>query len=294
MKVRVPASSANLGPGFDTLALALSLYVTVEVLPAPELAIVQRGYGSEIECSRDHLAARVVRDVLGHDNVTIDIESSIPLARGLGSSAALAVATAASAGAYDAFIVGAALDGHGENAAASYFGGLVGAAKIGDTYEAMNLALDPRISSIVVIPEQKLSTQDARSVLPKTIALSDAVYNLQHLTLLLGGLANLDLLVPEYGRDMIHELARERVYSPAKDLKDILLGAGAAIATWSGAGTSMIGLFDRYEANEKIEFVNKAINEMDIDAVALVLEVDLEGLQLVGGDEYGEVESKHE
>ncbi len=289
MKVRVPASSANLGPGFDTLALALSLYITVEVRPASTLSINCSGFGAELEKNHGHLAAKVVRDVLGHDEVDIEIESEIPLARGLGSSAALAVAVAASAGAYDAFVVGAEFDGHGENAGASYLGGLVAAGRLGDTYEATSLPLDPRVSSIVIVPEQKLSTSDARSVLPELIPRSDVVFNLQRLTFLLAGLADLDQLKSEFGQERIHELPRETLFPAAKLLKELLLDSGALVATWSGAGTSVIGIFERDEAIAKLQTVRNAVSELQIDATAMHLQVDTVGLDVVDGDPYSDL-----
>src|SRR5687767_13209848 len=107
MRARVPASSANLGPGFDTLALALALYVEVDVEEADELRIVATGEGSDIPSSSHHLAARVVSQVAGHDRFTIKVHSEIPVGRGLGSSAALAAAAAAAAGADDPLAVAA-------------------------------------------------------------------------------------------------------------------------------------------------------------------------------------------
>ena len=127
MRARAPASSANLGPGFDTLAVALECYVSVEVEPAPALRVHSEGEGAGLFDDASHLAARVVAEVLGHQRFSVSVRSQVPLARGLGSSAALAVAAAAAAGAEEPFAVAAAHDGHPENAAASVFGGLVAA-----------------------------------------------------------------------------------------------------------------------------------------------------------------------
>ena len=125
MRARAPASSANLGPGFDTLAVALDCYVSVDIEDAPSLRVHSEGEGSGLFDDASHLAARVAAEVLGHDHFAVTVRSQIPVARGLGSSAALAAAAAAAAGAEDPFAVAAAYDGHPENAAASVFGGLV-------------------------------------------------------------------------------------------------------------------------------------------------------------------------
>lgn len=146
MRARAPASAANLGPGFDTLALALSLHCEVHVEPARRLELTAEGEGSDLPLDGDNLVCRVVRRVLGHDDVAIHVSSDIPVARGLGSSAAVALAAAAAAGAEDPLRFATALDGHPENAAASLLGGLVTAAVIGEAPVARRLALDPRLA----------------------------------------------------------------------------------------------------------------------------------------------------
>ena len=278
MKVRVPASSANLGPGDDTLGLALSLYVTVEIHEAEALTIVARGEGSGLPIDEDHLAVSVARSVTGHTNLAITIDSEIPLARGLGSSAALTVAVAAAAGAYDAFVVASDVDGHCENAGASYLGGLVAGARVEDGWEVVSLPLDPRLSAVVIVPDAELSTKDARAAVPRVIPTEDAVFNLQRMAMLLAGLADLDRLNPECGQDRIHEAAREQVFPLARTLKGLLLDAGARIATWSGAGSSVIGIFDRDEARERSGAIGGLLIEAGIAARPLPLEVDREGL----------------
>ena len=140
MRARAPASSANLGPGFDTLAIALDRYVEVEVEPASRLIVRSEGEGAGLSDDPSHLAARVAIDVAGTDHLAITVRSQIPIARGLGSSAALAVAAAAAAGAEDPLAVAAHTDGHPDNAAASMVGGLVAAARVKGGVRAVRLA----------------------------------------------------------------------------------------------------------------------------------------------------------
>ena len=281
MKVRVPASSANLGPGFDTLGLALSLYVTVEVHESDSLSLVAVGHGSDLVLNDDHLAVAVARSVLGHSNLAISIESQIPLARGLGSSAAVAVAVAAACGAYDAFVVASDFDGHSENAGASYLGGLVAGARIDDGWELTSLTIDPRISAILIIPETELSTTEARSVLPAFVSRNDAVFNLGRLAFLLAGLADVDQLKAEFGQDRIHEQAREKIFPAAAVIKELLRDNGARLATWSGAGTAMLGLFDRGEADSRLVQIRNDLSKISVPAQAVALEVDFGGLTIL-------------
>jgi len=163
---RAPASSANLGPGYDTLAVALDRYVSVEVEPAPSLRVHSEGEGSGLFDDASHLAARVAAEVLGHDRFAVVVRSQIPVARGLGSSAALVVAAAAAAGAADPFAVAAAYDGHPENAAASVFGGLVAAAMVEGRPVQAPLPLHDDLAFVAIVPDRNLATPEARDVLP--------------------------------------------------------------------------------------------------------------------------------
>src|ERR1700761_2400815 len=115
MRARVPGSTANLGPGYDTLALALSVYVEVEIEPASKLVIKSEGFGADLPQDQTHLAARVAREIIGHDRLAIRVNSDIPVSRGLGSSAAVAVPAAAASGADDPLTVATAFEGHPEN-----------------------------------------------------------------------------------------------------------------------------------------------------------------------------------
>src|SRR5580692_12802625 len=169
MRARVPASTANLGPGFDALALALDLYVEVEVEPADRLTVRCEGEGEDLATDDTHLAARVAIDVAGTDRLAITVRSDIPVARGLGSSAALAAAAAAAAGARDPLSVAARVDGHPENAAASIVGGLVAATTVKGAVRAVRMPLDIGLVFVALVPERSLATTKARHALPAQI-----------------------------------------------------------------------------------------------------------------------------
>ncbi|MGO8875891.1 MAG: homoserine kinase [Acidimicrobiales bacterium] len=279
MRARVPASSSNLGPGYDVLGLALRMYVEVEVLPAARLHIVSEGEGSDLPADESHLAAAVVRSVLGHDRVALHVRSSIPVSRGLGSSAALAVAAAAAAGGGDPLAVGAAVDGHAENAAASMLGGLVAATMIDGAPVARRLPLDGRLGFVIVVPDRHLPTKLARSVLPATVPLGDVIHNLGRMGLLVAGLADASSLFAGAGDDRLHQGPRAALFPEAPELLDRLRAGGATVACWSGAGPAMLAICADGESALKVESAAvRALSDLGLPGQAAVIEPDLEGL----------------
>jgi homoserine kinase len=278
VRVRVPASSANLGPGFDAIAVALNLYLEVSVEPAEKFSITSEGFGAGIHDDARHLGAMVAHSVLGHDRFAIHVKSAIPLSRGLGSSAALALGAAAAAGAPDPLKVAATMDGHAENAAASMFGGLVaGTVRQGEVI-ARPLELDPRWRFVVVVPAQELATPDARSVLPSLVPFHDAVFNLSSLALLIAGLAHHELFEPAFMQDALHQPYRMDLLKFARPLLQTLLDAGASGSCWSGAGSTMLGLCLEERADQVAEAARDFMLAQSLDGRVLILEADRAGL----------------
>lgn len=280
-RASAPASSANLGPGFDVLGLALGLRVVVEARPAPACSIAASGEGGDLPAGADHLAARVARAVLGHDRVAFVIHSEIPVARGLGSSAALAVATAAALGAVAPLEVAARLEGHPDNAAAATFGGLVAATTVDDRVVAAPLPLDAELAAVVLVPDAPLETARARAVLPTALAREEVVAQLGRLGLLLAGLADRHRLRPEAGRDWLHQPARSTLFPAAPRLIEALVDAGAAVATWSGAGSSILGLTTRSALGDLRAAGAAALAREGVPGRALALDIDRRGLEVV-------------
>jgi homoserine kinase len=274
----VPASSANLGPGFDALALALSLYVEVEVAPADALRVVTSGEGADLPADASHFAARVVQRVAGHDRFEVVVRSDIPLGRGLGSSAALAVAAAAAAGAEDPLAVAAAVDGHPENAAASVLGGLVTAATIEGRPLAFRMALDDALAFVVLVPDRHLPTKEARSALPATVAHGDAAFNLGRMGLLLAGLADHRHLVAEATDDRLHQPQRTRLFPESTALLHGLRDAGALAASWSGAGPSLLAVCTNDSAAAVQHAGERLLGDHRVPGRSLLLAPDLRGL----------------
>lgn len=278
MLARAPASSANLGPGFDAVALALSLYAEVEVTDADALEVSLEGTGASLAPDASNLAVRVASAVRGHDRLRVRVRSEIPLARGLGSSGAVALAAAAAAGAADPLAVAAAIEGHPENAAASWRGGLVAAAVHDGTVHAASLPLDPAVRLVVVVPSIQLATADARAVLADEVTRSDAVFNLQHLGLLLAGLADLGTFSGHAMDDRLHQAQRAGLFAHATTIGDHLRGAGALGACWSGAGPSILAVVTAATSANVADAGRRALKATGLDGDVLELAPDRRGL----------------
>jgi homoserine kinase len=278
LRARCPASSANLGPGFDTLALALALYVEVEVRPADRLTVRAEGEGHDLPNDQTHLAARVAMDVAGCEGLHITVRSQIPVARGLGSSAALAVAAAAAAGSADPLAVATGTDGHAENAAASVLGGLVTATMLGPRPVAARLPLDGGLAFVAVIPDRSLHTHQARQVLPPTASYEDATFNLGRMGLLLSGLADRRRLVREATEDRLHQLQRTPMFPEAPVLLGGLVDAGAAAACWSGSGPTLLAICDRALVSTVRAAGERLLAGSGVAGRSIALEADTAGL----------------
>jgi homoserine kinase len=222
-EILVPASIANLGPGFDTLAVALQLYLRLRVRAENTGGLcfdfISRPLQGEnyIERAFRFLARQNGMEV---PSLSIEVHSDIPMRSGLGSSAA---ATVAGIRLYEtvfgrippqaALNVACILEGHPDNAAAALFGGLTGSCQLPDSsVYAMSFPWPECLQAIVVTPEYELQTSVSRGVLPQRISQRDAVFNLQHVVLLMHALQNSDFtLLKEALRDRWHQPFRQRL-----------------------------------------------------------------------------------
>ena len=238
-----PASSGNLGPGFDTLALALELRCRCEAEPADEWEILERGtrYAPEPE----DLVVRAVAAAIGDRPIRLAIENEIPRSRGLGSSSAVATASAAAAmravgvSAKDAtlFRIVADLEGHPDNAAAAVYGGLVATAD----GVVRHLPLAPEVIVVAGIPDGRLSTHEARAALPTDVPHGAAARNVARVAMLIEGLRTADPAALGAARgDELHEAPRRRLSPVTGRLMDAARDAGALHAAWSGAGPAAL------------------------------------------------------
>jgi len=237
--VRVPASSANLGPGFDAFAAALAVHLEVEVVETGRFAVV-----TDLAVARDrsNLLVRAFERLAPPDDFEFRIRSDIPLSGGLGSSAAATVAGLAAADhlfELDADVLGHAteLEGHPDNAAAAVHGGVVVCA------DGAVTRLDPPVSleAVLVVPDEAVRTKEARAALPPEVPMADAVFNVAHGALLALGLATGDLdLIGRGLADRLHQPHRAHLYPRSADLVARARELGALGASISGAGPTVL------------------------------------------------------
>jgi homoserine kinase len=237
--VRVPASSANLGPGFDVLGAALDLHMEVEVQETGRFAV-----HTDLAIARDrrNLCVRGFAALHAPDAFEFTIRSDIPLSGGLGTSAAALVAGLVAADSLfelGADLLGHAsrLEGHPDNVAAALLGGIV----VCSGADVERLEPPPGLEALLVIPDEHVRTAKARQALPSRIPVTDAVFNVGHASLLVLGLERGDLgLISRGLGDRIHQPRRAHLYPRSWDLVQRAHAHGALGATISGAGPTVL------------------------------------------------------
>jgi homoserine kinase len=248
--VRVPASSANLGPGFDVLAAALDLHVEVEVVETGSFAV-----HTELGIARDqrNLCVRGFAALHPTDAFEFTIRSDVPLAGGLGSSAAALVAGLVAADSIfelgaDLLAEAVKIEGHPDNVAAALYGGFV----ICAGGRAERFDPPPGLEALLVVPEQSVRTAKARAALPGRVPMEDAVFNVAHASLLVLGLERGDRALISRGlADRLHQPRRAHLYPRSSELIGRARELGALGATISGAGPTVLVWCD-YESTGAI------------------------------------------
>jgi homoserine kinase len=247
--VRVPASSANLGPGYDCFAAAVGLHLELEVTETGDFS-VDAGV-LDVPTDRSNLCVRAFETLHPADGLAFKINSEIPLARGLGSSAAAIVAGLAAADhLYELALSpeqllahAAEIEGHPDNVAAAIYGGFVICTGSDDdgAPRAARFEPPPELEAIAVIPQEPLGTEAAREAIPAEVPLADAVANVAAASTLVLGLTTNDLDLIRRGlRDRIHQPRRAHLYPRSYELLDRAAGLGALGATISGAGPTVL------------------------------------------------------
>lgn len=296
-KVRVPASTSNLGSGFDVVSAALSLYLTVKVTPGVSEGIE---WDPPLELPREeNILERALLDggsYLGLPDppaLRLSMDNPIPLQRGLGSSGAAIVAGVKIAERLSGRVLKVReildlaypLEGHPENLAASLLGGWIICRTNGASMEAEKIASHPQWRFVVAIPEATVSTRAARDILPESYSLKDTIFNLQRVALLVHA-------VHSDRGDLLRDATQDRIHQPYRaalvpgldallqrqklggELQDHLLSISI-----SGSGSAVLAIAtDRYE--EIGRWMISMLGEAGTTARYLILDLDIEGARL--------------
>jgi homoserine kinase len=290
--VRVPATSANLGPGFDALGLALALYNEVTAAEATGVRVTIDGEGAgRLPPGETNVVARAVRKVYEaagrpFKGVALTCVNRVPPARGLGSSAAAWVGGLVAGNTLlgeplsraALLALAARAEGHPDNVAAALLGGLTVSCTIGSgRVAAVSLPVPGGVRWVVLVPEVTSATAEARAVLPAQVARADAVFNVQRVSLLLAALQSgrLDVLGDALD-DRLHQPYRLRLFPWMPAVAEAARAAGALGCVLSGAGPSLLAAV-RDDADSVARAMEGALAGAGVRGRAWAFAVDTDG-----------------
>lgn len=294
--VRVPATSANLGPGFDTLGLALALYdeLTVTATAAPGAHVEVEGVGAgEVPTDESNLVVRSIKHTFDHYGLTmpglaLHAHNVIPHGRGLGSSgAAIVSGIMAAKGLLEGVVdidsdalltLATELEGHPDNVAPALFGGLTIAWTTADGPRAKKLIVHRGVSPVVCVPAATMSTALARSLQPASVPHEDAVFNVSRSALLIAALIQSPELLLEATEDRLHQGYRASAMPETNALIQVLREHGLA-AVVSGAGPSVLVLAS--DPSQRLVAAELVAANATTPWESLMLAVDFKGATVV-------------
>jgi len=297
VRVKIPASTTNLGPGFDCLGLALKLYniIEIEEIRKDKVGIEIEGEGkNDIPQNEKNIifpAIKRVFDKAGKKISRIKIRqiNNIPPGKGLGSSAATRIGGIVCASNFlgmnlsreEILKLAASLEGHPDNAAASLLGGLVIVIPQKENFRWIKIDLPLELKVIIALPEIRIPTQKAREILPQNFSLEDIVFNLSRMGTLIYSLVKGEweylMLATE---DKLHQKYRETLLPGMREAIESALKSGAKGAFLSGAGSGIVALAENKE--EKIgKSMQKAFLKRGITSKIMTLRIDREGLKIL-------------
>jgi len=266
--VQVPASSGNLGPGYDVLAAALAMHLELEVEEVGTFSVEAEGL--DVPLDRSNLCVRAFETLRPADGIAFRIGSDIPLAAGLGSSAAAIVAGLLAADHLyelaqepeDVLVKAAEIEGHPDNVAAALFGGFVVCAGAGGTLTATRLDPPQGVEAVVVIPDEQVPTEEARKAIPDRVPMADAVANISAAAELVLGIQRSDLTLIGRGlADRLHQPQRAHLYPRSMEIVQEAPRMGAIGATISGAGPTVLVWTFWQSTGEVMKALNERVGD---------------------------------
>jgi homoserine kinase len=295
ISVRVPATSANLGPGYDAVGLALSLSMRISLDRSPYPIVEVHGTGANLiprepDEHPAYRAAQFVAELMGEFDVHFHLvqENDIPPARGLGGSAAALVGGAVAANDLlgrsmappDLLNLVCDLDGHPDNAAPALLGGLVIGTRTPEGVSAVRLEPE-NLKVVVAVPDFAVSTTAARHALPNSVSHKDAAFNVGRSGLLLGALATGEYeLLRVAMQDRLHQPYRSHLIPGLEDVIEAALSNEAYGACLSGSGPTVLAFTPEERAEKIAAAMRAAFERRSVQAKAWALDVDLSGARV--------------
>ena len=296
---RIPASTTNLGPGFDVLGLALQLYSTVTLEPSDTATeVVVSGVDADkIPNTPEHVAFQAVELVFKRSGTKrpngfkLRIDNGIPAIRGLGGSGTAILGGLLTANILcglpfsDAELLNFAteMEGHPDNVAASLYGGIVVSAQEDGHVHTIRLTCPPELSIVLAIPNFPLSTKQAREVLPKSVDFADAIYNTSRSTLLIASIATGQFEMLKVAmKDKLHQPYRTSLIPGFNDVAEAAIANGALSVALSGAGPT-VAAYCLEHAEQVAKQMQTAFNKHQIICDIKILKADAAGANVQTG-----------
>jgi homoserine kinase len=286
--VRVPATSANLGAGFDCLGLALDLFASITVTFSPAEQMPTEDVGEKMVLT----AIRQTYQRIGQPmpaGVRVKYNVAIPLGRGMGASAVARVAGVLAANEMAGrpldesacLSIASELEGHGDNACPALFGGVQVCIESGGHYQHVACRYPSGLAMAILVPDQSMPTKEARKALPDSYSKADTVHNIGRVALFVAalGAGRLDLLDAATD-DRIHQRQRASMFPPMFDIFAAAKGAGAHAAWLSGAGSSIAALCDEAHVRDVAAAMQSTLAETGGGGRSLVTRIAAEGAQV--------------
>ena len=296
IRVKIPATSANLGPGFDCLGLALQLHNTITVETDRPFKISLTGsYREGITTDQSNLVWRTMCHLwkLIHyptPSVALTLENHIPPARGLGSSSAAIVGGLVAANTlagspytkYELLQVANTLEGHPDNVTPALYGGVTLSIPTEAGILPRVLAQLPKLRAVVVIPDLLLKTEKARGILPPHVSRNEAVFNISHAGLLIESFIREEYSFLKEGmRDVLHQNQRAVLIPGLLETLEAALQAGAYGAALSGSGPTLLALTEPELEQNVAQSMLDVFKKFDVYAQSYALGIDSEGAQVI-------------
>lgn len=292
MKIKIPATSANLGPGFDCLGLAIALYNEVCIKPSSYQSISVKGEGEEnAKLKKNNIFVSIFYDIYQEltgrkDPFRFEFYNNIPFSRGLGSSSAVIVGAIASA--YEMAGVKASRESilnkailyetHPDNIAPAVYGGFTSSIVEHGKVKTLRKELSEKLKVVMVIPDRPMSTAQSRTLLPKSYLMKNTVYNLSRASLLTAAFfsENWEFLKVA-SRDCMHEHRRMKQLKELFEVREIALKNGALMSTLSGSGSSFFSLVRAEDAQKVAIALKNAFGMFRVE----IFELDNHGFEIV-------------